>query len=214
MYSFFVLLVSDINTISCLPLSSVSRGYLICSRSATSKLWRDRRKVPNRPGTRCFLKCPHGYQLRGEYELTCRSDGTWDGAKYGKCISEYRVLFIKKFVLSISQQRAEKSPGSNASISVLFLSFFISLNTRLSERRMHFSYNSTHDTNIAAQLNEFPVKSTRRISTNILDANLFFLSLKNGERLSAFFRGERSTGEYRPLRQDTTSPDWSVRRMS
>ncbi|XP_025154721.1 uncharacterized protein LOC105183043 isoform X2 [Harpegnathos saltator] len=76
----------DINTISCLPLSSVSRGYLICSRSATSKLWRDRRKVPNRPGTRCFLKCPHGYQLRGEYELTCRSDGTWDGPKYGKCI--------------------------------------------------------------------------------------------------------------------------------
>ncbi|XP_014484390.1 PREDICTED: uncharacterized protein LOC106749449 isoform X2 [Dinoponera quadriceps] len=76
----------DINTISCLPLSPVNRGYLICSRSATSKLWRDRRKVPNRPGTRCFLKCPHGYQLRGEYELTCRSDGTWDGPKYGKCI--------------------------------------------------------------------------------------------------------------------------------
>ncbi|XP_032691380.1 uncharacterized protein LOC116854027 isoform X2 [Odontomachus brunneus] len=76
----------DLNTISCLPLSSVSRGYLICSRSATSKLWRDRRKVPNRPSTRCFLKCPHGYQLRGEYELTCRSDGTWDGPKYGKCM--------------------------------------------------------------------------------------------------------------------------------
>lgn len=76
----------DINSIACPLLNPVGRGYLICSRLATSKLWRDRRKVPNRPGTRCFLKCPRGYQLRGEYELTCRSDGTWDGSEKGRCI--------------------------------------------------------------------------------------------------------------------------------
>lgn len=114
-----VLFAPDINTISCLPLSSVSRGYLICSRSATSKLWRDRRKMPNRPGTRCFLKCPHGYQLRGEYELTCRSDGNWDGPKYGKCISEYRSRLHKEIRIvrgNFSAARAEKSPGNSASL--------------------------------------------------------------------------------------------------
>lgn len=42
--------------------------------------------MPNRPGTRCFLKCPRGYQLHEEYELTCRSDGTWDGSENGRCV--------------------------------------------------------------------------------------------------------------------------------
>ncbi|XP_076623027.1 uncharacterized protein LOC143342733 isoform X1 [Colletes latitarsis] len=78
----------DINSISCPPLNPEGRGYLICSRMATPKSWRGRvrRKVTNRPGTKCFLKCPHGYQLHGEYELTCRSDGTWDGPKHGECV--------------------------------------------------------------------------------------------------------------------------------
>lgn len=87
--------VPDINSIACPPLNPIGRGYLICSRLATSKLWRDRRKVPNRPGTRCFLKCPRGYQLRDEYELTCRSDGTWDGSENGRCIREYGIFSIK-----------------------------------------------------------------------------------------------------------------------
>ncbi|KAL6257191.1 hypothetical protein P5V15_012120 [Pogonomyrmex californicus] len=99
----------DINSIACLPLNSVDRGYLICSRSATSKLWRDRRKVPNRPGTRCFLKCPRGYQLHGEYELTCRSDGTWDGPQHGKCVrySKPRLECPKDVVAELPPGRDE-----------------------------------------------------------------------------------------------------------
>ncbi|OXU22663.1 hypothetical protein TSAR_013283 [Trichomalopsis sarcophagae] len=41
---------------------------------------------PIRPGTKCRLKCPRGYELHGEYELTCRADGTWDGPKHGECL--------------------------------------------------------------------------------------------------------------------------------
>ncbi|XP_076181399.1 uncharacterized protein LOC143153765 [Ptiloglossa arizonensis] len=76
----------DINDISCPPLNPEGRGYLMCFPMATSKSWRGRRRVTNRPGTKCFLKCPRGYQLHGEYELTCRSDGTWDGPKHGECV--------------------------------------------------------------------------------------------------------------------------------
>lgn len=78
----------DINNVSCPPLNPEGRGYLMCSRLATPKPWRGKRRVANRPGTKCFLKCPHGYQLHGEYELTCRSDGSWDGPKHGECVSE------------------------------------------------------------------------------------------------------------------------------
>ncbi|CAB0028972.1 unnamed protein product [Trichogramma brassicae] len=39
-----------------------------------------------KPGTKCYLKCPLGYELHGEYELTCQADGTWDGPKHGECL--------------------------------------------------------------------------------------------------------------------------------
>ncbi|XP_053976944.1 uncharacterized protein LOC128875412 isoform X1 [Hylaeus volcanicus] len=76
----------DVISISCPPLNPEGRGYLMCSHMATPKPWRGRRKITNRPGTKCFLKCPHGYQLHGEYELSCQSDGTWDGPKHGECV--------------------------------------------------------------------------------------------------------------------------------
>ncbi|XP_076249088.1 uncharacterized protein LOC143188625 isoform X2 [Calliopsis andreniformis] len=99
----------DINNISCPPLNPEGRGYLMCSRLATLKPWRGRRKVTNRPGTKCFLKCPHGYQLHGEYELTCRSDGTWDGPKHGECVrySKPRLECPKDVVAELPPARDE-----------------------------------------------------------------------------------------------------------
>ncbi|XP_078049005.1 uncharacterized protein LOC144476208 isoform X1 [Augochlora pura] len=76
----------DLKNTTCPPLNPEGRGYLMCSRSATAKSRRGRRRSSNRPGTNCFLKCPYGYQLHGEYELACRSDGTWDGPKHGECV--------------------------------------------------------------------------------------------------------------------------------
>ncbi|XP_066591552.1 uncharacterized protein [Prorops nasuta] len=77
----------DINSVVCPPLSPAGRGYLMCAQSAApAKPWRGRRKVTNRPGTKCFLKCPRGYQMHGEYELACQSDGIWDGPKQGECV--------------------------------------------------------------------------------------------------------------------------------
>ncbi|XP_076386443.1 uncharacterized protein LOC100882272 isoform X2 [Megachile rotundata] len=99
----------DINNVSCPPLNPEGRGYLMCSRMTTPKPWRGRRKVTNRPGTKCFLKCPHGYQLRGEYELSCRSDGSWDGPKQGECVrySKPRLECPKDVIAELSPGRDE-----------------------------------------------------------------------------------------------------------
>ncbi|XP_076276934.1 uncharacterized protein LOC143207390 isoform X2 [Lasioglossum baleicum] len=96
----------DVNNESCPPLNPEGRGYLMCSRLAPPKSWRGRPKATNRPGTKCFLKCPYGYQLHGEYELTCRSDGTWDGPKHGEC-----VRYSKPRLECPNDVIAELSPG-------------------------------------------------------------------------------------------------------
>ncbi|XP_076641061.1 uncharacterized protein LOC143352447 isoform X2 [Halictus rubicundus] len=96
----------DVNNESCPPLNPEGRGYLMCSRLAPPKSWRGTRKASNRPGTKCFLKCPYGYQLHGEYELTCRSDGTWDGPKHGEC-----VRYSKPRLECPNDVIAELSPG-------------------------------------------------------------------------------------------------------
>lgn len=77
---------SDISFYSCPPLNPAGHGYLMCSLTASSKSWKDKQRNTNQPGTKCFLKCPAGYQLHGEYELTCRPNGTWDGPKHGECV--------------------------------------------------------------------------------------------------------------------------------
>ncbi|XP_031778420.1 uncharacterized protein LOC100679483 isoform X1 [Nasonia vitripennis] len=103
-------------SISCSALNPAGRGYLLCSDaepSATPTTSSDGdtandedsddkgdealeeqqqqqqeevERGPIRPGTKCRLKCPRGYELHGEYELTCRADGTWDGPKHGECL--------------------------------------------------------------------------------------------------------------------------------
>ncbi|KAL2739475.1 hypothetical protein V1477_010864 [Vespula maculifrons] len=99
----------DIDNVVCPPLNPAGRGYLMCSRMAAPKSWRGRRKIINRPGTKCFLKCPHGYQLHGEYELTCQSDGTWDGPKHGECVrySKPRLECPKDVVAELPPGRDE-----------------------------------------------------------------------------------------------------------
>ncbi|XP_043277770.1 uncharacterized protein [Venturia canescens] len=77
---------TDINNLACPPLDPARRGFLMCSRETTPRMWSDVRRETNRPGTKCYLKCPVGYQLHGEYELTCQGDGTWDGPKHGECV--------------------------------------------------------------------------------------------------------------------------------
>ncbi|KAK2588215.1 hypothetical protein KPH14_004250 [Odynerus spinipes] len=99
----------DINNVVCPPLNLAGRGYLMCSRTAMPKTWRGKRKIVNRPGTKCFLKCPRGYQLHGEYELTCQSDGTWDGPKHGECVrySKPRLECPKDVVAELPPGRDE-----------------------------------------------------------------------------------------------------------
>lgn len=129
--------------VSCSPLNPVGRGYLLCSdgqpsSTTTSPNGKDddddedevddeeeeelgpeeERRAPIRPGTKCHLQCPHGYELHGEYELTCRADGTWDGPKHGECLSEFTnfsnsnsKLLINKYVENFGVFQDTASPG-------------------------------------------------------------------------------------------------------
>ena len=104
--------------ISCSPLNPADRGYLVCADGESTTTTtvatpsgdddsneddvddvddedevvddnEEKERTPIRPGTKCRLKCPRGYELRGEYELTCRADGTWDGPKHGECLRKW-----------------------------------------------------------------------------------------------------------------------------
>ncbi|KZC05386.1 Matrilin-2 [Dufourea novaeangliae] len=99
----------DLNNVSCPPLNPEGRGHLVCFPVATSKTWRGRRRLTSRPGFKCFLQCPRGYQLHGEYELTCRSDGTWDGPKHGECVrySKPRLECPKDVIAELPPGRDE-----------------------------------------------------------------------------------------------------------
>ncbi|XP_057330367.1 uncharacterized protein LOC130670825 isoform X1 [Microplitis mediator] len=76
---------TDINEVSCSSLDVPKRGTLICSRQSSRSVWSANKALNNLPGTKCSLRCPPGYYILGEYELTCRENGNWDGIKTGQC---------------------------------------------------------------------------------------------------------------------------------
>ncbi|XP_023247772.1 uncharacterized protein LOC106644374 [Copidosoma floridanum] len=78
--------VGEDSGVTCSLLNPAGRGQLICSDTGYEYPWRRRRRSKNKPGTKCHLKCPRGYELHGEFELTCLADGTWDGPKHGECL--------------------------------------------------------------------------------------------------------------------------------
>ena len=88
-------LLRDLNDITCTQLNPSGRGYLMCSENNNSQ---NTQKDSNRPGTKCHLKCPYGYELHGEYELTCRNDGTWDGPKHGECVRKYKSKLLSEII--------------------------------------------------------------------------------------------------------------------
>ncbi|XP_034935238.1 signal peptide, CUB and EGF-like domain-containing protein 2 isoform X2 [Chelonus insularis] len=98
---------TDINAISCLPLKPVKKGSLVCSRPNAHPVWSVLRTI-NRPGSKCYLKCPQGYQLLGGYEITCQQNGNWEGIKNGECIksNEPRINCPKDII-------AEVPPANN-----------------------------------------------------------------------------------------------------
>ncbi|XP_046588122.1 uncharacterized protein LOC107227549 isoform X1 [Neodiprion lecontei] len=99
----------DTNDVSCPILNPSGRGYVMCSRLAAPQAWRGRKRMINRPGTKCFLKCPYGYQLRGEYELTCGTDGNWLGSRHGECVrySKPRLDCPPNFIAEVPPGQSE-----------------------------------------------------------------------------------------------------------
>ncbi|XP_015120614.1 uncharacterized protein LOC107043579 [Diachasma alloeum] len=97
----------EINAISCPPVNPVKRGTLICSRQGDDNTWQPYRAV-NRPGTKCYLKCPRSYKLLGEYQITCHGSGEWLGPQHADCVKYPKPrLECPKDVI------AELSPGQN-----------------------------------------------------------------------------------------------------
>ncbi|KAH0539302.1 hypothetical protein KQX54_003778 [Cotesia glomerata] len=92
---------TDINEVSCSSLDVPKRGSLICSRQSSHSVWSAHKALNNLPGTKCSLRCPRGYYILGEYELTCRQNGNWDGIKTGqctKCPTDIRTIEEEMFI--------------------------------------------------------------------------------------------------------------------
>lgn len=72
--------------VSCVPLFPPRHGYLECTRSVVEGR---KRRVTNRRGTVCILKCPVGFHVVGAYSRICGPGGTWEGPDNGTCASEF-----------------------------------------------------------------------------------------------------------------------------
>jgi hypothetical protein len=57
--------------------------------------WRARwrRRIVNHAGAVCELRCPHGYQVHGEYWKVCEASGSWAGPQDGFCMRKFLFIF-------------------------------------------------------------------------------------------------------------------------
>lgn len=82
----FICLASNSSAdIACPPLFPSRHGYLECSRPTKSTT--GRKRVTNRPGSQCILRCPTGFREIGKFSKTCGDNGEWIGDGDGACIS-------------------------------------------------------------------------------------------------------------------------------
>jgi len=84
--------------IVCPPLPTPSYGYLHCTRRALMvgpERWRShwRQRIVNHAGAVCELRCPHGYQVHGEYWKVCETNGSWAGPQDGFCMRMFPSIF-------------------------------------------------------------------------------------------------------------------------
>ena len=84
--------------IVCPPLPTPSYGYLHCTRRTFMvgpERWRAhwRQRIVNHAGAVCELRCPHGYQLHGEYWKVCETNGSWAGPQDGFCMRKFLSIF-------------------------------------------------------------------------------------------------------------------------
>lgn len=73
------------SNVACPPLFPPKHGYLECSRPIGKDI--GRKRITNRPGSQCILRCPTGYRVTGKFEKICNFDGKWFGQDDGQCIS-------------------------------------------------------------------------------------------------------------------------------
>ncbi|CAD7082561.1 unnamed protein product [Hermetia illucens] len=78
---------------SCPPLFPPKHGYLECSRPIASDIIGadangsgGRRRITNRPGSQCVLRCPTGFRIDGKFSKQCSASGIWVGESDGICI--------------------------------------------------------------------------------------------------------------------------------